>query len=60
MLQGKWFGSNEKVIAETEAYFESKDESFYKKGIEKLEKHWNESIMFEGNYAHEYVKTQKL
>ncbi|KOX68116.1 Histone-lysine N-methyltransferase SETMAR [Melipona quadrifasciata] len=31
MLQGKKFGSNEEVIAETEAYFESKDKSFYKK-----------------------------
>ena len=31
MLQGKRFGSNEEVIAETEAYFESKDESFHKK-----------------------------
>ena len=31
MLQGKRFGSNEEVIAETEGYFESKDESFYKK-----------------------------
>ena len=38
MLQWKKFGSNEEVIAETEAYFESKDESFYKKDIEKLEK----------------------
>ena len=27
MVQGKRFGSNEEVIAETEAYFESKDES---------------------------------
>ena len=36
MLQGKRFGFNEEIIAETEAYFESKDESFYKKGIEKL------------------------
>ena len=36
MPQGKRFGSNEEVIAKTEAYFESKDESFYKKGIEKL------------------------
>ena len=42
MLQGKRFGSNEDVIAQTEACFESKDESFYKKGIEKLEKCWNE------------------
>ena len=31
MLQGKRFGSNEGVIAETEAYFEAEDESFYKK-----------------------------
>ena len=30
MLQGKIFGFNEEVIAETEAYFESKDKSFYK------------------------------
>ena len=42
MLQGKRFASNEEVIAETEAYFESKDKSFYKKGIKKLEKRWNE------------------
>ena len=31
MLQGKRFGSNEEVISESEAYFEVKDESFYKK-----------------------------
>ena len=53
MLQGKRFGSNKEVVAETETYFESKDESFYKKGIEKLEKRWNECIMLEGNYVHE-------
>ena len=53
MFQGKRFGSNKKVIAETEAYFESKDGSFYKKGIEKLEKRWNECIMLEGNYVDE-------
>ena len=38
MLQGKRLGYNEEVIAETKAYFESKDESFYKEGIENLEK----------------------
>ena len=27
------------------------DESFYKKGIEKLEKSWNEFITLEGNYV---------
>ena len=44
MLQGKRFGSNEEVIAETEAYFEAKYKSFYKKGIEMLKKRWNECI----------------
>ena len=39
MLQEKRF---EEVIVETEVYFESKDESFYKKGIGKLDKRWNE------------------
>ena len=38
MLQGKRFYSNEEVIAETNAYFEAKHKSFYKKGIEMLEK----------------------
>ena len=41
------------MIAETEAYFERKDELFYKKGIEKLEKRWNEYITLEGNYVDE-------
>ena len=53
ILQGKRFASNKEVIAESEAYFESKDESFYKKDIEKLEKRWNECITLEGNYADE-------
>ena len=51
MFQGKKFDPNEEVIAKTEAYFESKDESFYKKSIEKLEKRWNECITLEGNYV---------
>ena len=33
------FGSNVEMISETEAYFEVKDKSFYKKGNELLEKH---------------------
>ena len=44
MLMGMKFDSNEEVIAETEAYFEAKDKSFYKKGIEMLEKCGNECI----------------
>ena len=47
MLQGKRIDSNEEVIAKTEAYFESKDESFCKKGMNKLEKRWNECITLE-------------
>ena len=50
LLQVKRFGFNKEVIAETEAYFESKDESFHKKGIKKLEKRWNECITIEDNY----------
>ena len=51
MLQGKRFGSNEEGIAEIEAYFEAKDKSFYKKGIEMLETRWNECITLEGDYV---------
>jgi histone-lysine N-methyltransferase SETMAR len=53
MLQGKRFGSNEEVIAETEGYFEAKDKSFYKKCIELLEKRGNECITLEGDYVDE-------
>ena len=42
-----------KMIAKTEAYFEAKDKSFHKKGIEMLEKHWNECITLEGDYVNE-------
>ena len=53
MLQGKIFGCNEEVIAETEAYFEAKNKSFYKKGIEMLEKCWNQCITLEKDYDDE-------
>ena len=46
-LQGKGVSFNEEVISETEAYFQSKDESFYKKGIEKLKKRWNDRKLIE-------------
>ena len=51
MLQGKRFDSNEEVIAATEAYFEANDKSLYKKGIEMLEKYWNECITLEEDYV---------
>ena len=53
LCKGKKLGSSEEVIAETEDYFESKDESFYKKGIKKLEKRWNEYITLKENYVDE-------
>ncbi|VDM17849.1 unnamed protein product [Wuchereria bancrofti] len=51
MLAGKKFGIDEAVIAETEAYFEDKDKSYYKNGIAKLEDRYNRCIALEGNYV---------
>ena len=53
MLKEKKFDSNEEVIAKSEAYFKADDKSFYKKGIQLLEKHWNECITLEGDYVDE-------
>ena len=36
MLAGKKFRADKEVIAETEVYFEAKNKSYYKNGIEKL------------------------
>lgn len=38
MHAGKQFKANDEVIAETEAYFEAIDKSYYKSGIEDLER----------------------
>ena len=53
MLRGKKFGSDEEVIAETEAYFEGLKKSFYKTDIERLEKRWNDCISMKGDYFDE-------
>ena len=53
IIHRKRFGSNDEVILETEAYFEAKDKLFYKKGIELLEKRWNQCITLEGDYVDE-------
>jgi len=52
-LQGKRFRSNEEVIAETEAYFEGLDVSYYRKDIELLENRYTKCIALEGNYVEE-------
>lgn len=36
--------SNEEVIIETEVYYEGLDKSFYKTGIEMLERRWSDCI----------------
>ena len=45
--------NNEEVISETKVYFEAKDKSFYKRGIELLEKHWNQCITLKKDYVDE-------
>ena len=50
MLAGKKFCADEEVIEEIEAYFEAKDKSYYKNGIEKLYDRYNRCIAREGNY----------
>ena len=66
MLQGKRSGSNEETIAETEAYFEAKDKSFYKKDIEMLDKRWIEciglatkSFRFSHDFRSKFINTDK-
>ena len=53
MLQGKKFDSNEEVISENEAYFVVQNKSFDKKGIELLEKRWNQNITRVGDNVDE-------
>ncbi|XP_018350174.1 PREDICTED: putative uncharacterized protein FLJ37770 [Trachymyrmex septentrionalis] len=53
MLAGKKFRSDEEVIAETDAYFEGQPKSFYKTGIERLERRWTDCIALKGNYIDE-------
>ncbi|KAM8718589.1 hypothetical protein ACLKA7_001318 [Drosophila subpalustris] len=51
MLAGKKFSADEEVIVETEAYFEAKDERYYKNGIQKLEDRYTRCIALNGNYV---------
>jgi len=50
-LGGKRFGSNEEVITETNAYFESLEKSYFLEGIKKLEKRWTKCIELKGDYV---------
>jgi len=58
-LQRKRFTSNEEVIAETEAYFEGLDVSYYRKSIEMLENRYIKCIALEDNLRNKYNFAQK-
>lgn len=47
MLTRKKFSADKEIIAEIKAYFEAKDKSCYKNGIEKLYGCYNRCITFE-------------
>ena len=49
--QNPEFKSYDEVIAETEAYFDEKEKSYYKSGIEKLDNRYTRCIALEGNYV---------
>ena len=50
MLAGKKSIVDEEVTAGIEVYFEAKDKSYYKNGMEKLYDHYNRCIALEDNY----------
>ena len=50
-LGGKRFESNEDVIAQTNAYFEELPPSYFKDGLNKLEKRWEKCIELNGDYV---------
>ncbi|KAG5344382.1 SETMR methyltransferase, partial [Acromyrmex heyeri] len=52
----KWFGGKrliirEQLIAETEAYFEGLDKSYYSDGLKKLENRWIKCIELKRDYV---------
>ncbi|KAG5306987.1 SETMR methyltransferase, partial [Acromyrmex insinuator] len=52
----KWFGgkrftTREQFIAETEAYFEGENKSYYSDGLKKLENRWIKCIELKGDYV---------
>lgn len=50
LLQGKDFGSKEKVIADANFYFQTKDKSFCKKGINHLEERFSAYVTLQREY----------
>lgn len=52
-LRGIRYGSDSEVIDAANEYFEGKDKTFYKGGIEKLEARWQKCIDLCGDYIEE-------
>jgi len=50
-FKGKRFTTREQLIAETQAYFEGLDKSYYSDGLIKLENHWLKCIELKGDYV---------
>jgi transposase len=50
-LARRRFYSNKEVIVERNAYFAELCQSYYSKGINKLEKHWTKHISLKGDYV---------
>lgn len=50
-LGGQRFSTNDEVIAAVDEYFDDLQDSFYKSGIESLEKRWRKCILLEGDYV---------
>lgn len=50
-LTGQIFTTKEEIIAVTNAYFVELNQSYYTKGMEKLERHWSKSIDVNGDYV---------
>jgi len=50
-FEGKRFTTREQLIAETEAYFERLDKSYYSDDLKKLKNHWIKYIELKGEYV---------
>ena len=48
--------SNDEVIAETEAYFDEKEKSYYKSGTQKLENLYTRCIALEGTMLNNKIE----
>lgn len=50
-LLGQRFQSNEEVIECVERYFEGLEETYFREGIQKLEKRWTKCVELRGEYV---------